>query len=174
MGKKALLFIIIGVVLGVALAGVGIFFLLQNGGTEPVDEEEKEPVEEVFDTTQGKKLIMEKVQIPLATSAGSKAHFVQADFSITYKTEEALTKANELIPDIKAAIYSVFETKTADQLKVKTIIDPVTGESIVPEDQVAPRVAMCEPVLQAIKNIYLLEEDKENVVSVVISSFIVS
>ncbi len=165
MGKKALIFIIIGVVLGVALGAAGIFFMLKNGGEKPV--EEKEEVIEEFDLTQGKRLTLEKVQIPLATT-GSKASYLQADFTIVFKTEEALTKAEELVPDIKAAIYKVFENKTAEQLRTK----PTTENTEV--EQISPREAMREPVLESIREVYSLEEDKENVASVIISAFIVA
>lgn len=164
MGKKALLFIIIGVVLGVALGAAGIFFMLKNGGEQPVQVVE---VVEEFDLTQGKRLTLEKVQIPLAAT-GSKASYLQADFTIVFKTEEALTKAEGLVPDIKAAIYKVFENKTADQLKAKPSVE--NGEV----EQISPREAMREPVLESIKEVYSLEEDKENVASVIISAFIVA
>lgn len=165
MGKKALIFIIIGVVLGVALGAAGIFFMLKNGGEKPVEEEEE--VVEVFDLTQGKRLTLEKVQIPLA-STGSKSSYLQADFTIVFKTEEALTKAEGLVPDIKAAIYKVFENKTADQLKARPNLENNGVE------QISPREAMREPVLESIKEVYSLEEDKENVASVIISAFIVA
>lgn len=166
MGKKAILFIVIGVVLGVALAGGGIYFMIQNAAEKP---ETEEPEIEEYDLTQGKRLTLEKVQIPLASS-GSKTSYLQADFTIVFKTEDALNKANEMIPDIKAAIYSVFETKTADQLKVKPTTETEDGEA---KSDISPREAMREPVLDSIRNIYTTEEDKENIVSVVISSFMV-
>lgn len=160
MGKKAILFIVIGVVLGVALAGGGIFFMLQNGGEKPVEEE---PVIEEFDITQGYRLTLEKVQIPLAISS-SKTNYLQADFTIIFKNAEILTKAEGLLPDIKDAIYGVFETKTANELKVQ----PNAEGNIV-----SPREAMKEPVLEAVRNVFFTEEEKEAVAAVAISSFIV-
>ena len=168
MGKKAILFIIIGVVLGVGLAGVGIFFMLQNGGEKP---EEPEVIEE-YDITQGKRLSLEKVQIPLK-STGSKTSYLQADFTIIFKTEEALNKANEMIPDIKDAIYGVFEVRTAEELKGQTV---KLGEDGLPLENAEPtsmRNAMKEPVLNAIRDLYFNEEDKENIVAVIIPSFII-
>lgn len=168
MGKKAVLFIVIGVILGVGLAAGGVFFMIKNGAIVP--EEEIKKIEE-YDLTQGKRLTLEKVQIPLASS-GSKTSYLQADFTVVYKTDEALEKANTMIPDIKSAIYGVFETKTADELKVKpagTNVDE-NGENMA---SVSPREAMREPLLDAIRELYLLEEDKENVVSVIISSFMI-
>jgi len=160
MGKKAILFIVIGVVLGVALAGGGIFFMLQNGGEKPVEEK---PVIEEFDITQGQRLTLEKVQIPLAIS-DSKTHYLQADFTIIFKNAEILTKAEGLLPDIKDAIYGVFETKTAQELKVQP---NQNGETI------SPREAMKGPVLEAVRNVFFTEEEKEAVAAVAISSFIV-
>lgn len=166
MGKKAILFIVIGVILGVGLAGGGVFFMIKNGAIVP-EEELNRSME--YDLTQGKRLTLEKVQIPLASS-GSKTSYLQADFTIVYKTDEALEKANTMIPDIKSAIYGVFETKTAEELKVKPAGTSENGENTA---SVSPREAMREPLLDAIRELYLLEEDKENVVSVIISSFMV-
>lgn len=170
MGKKTILFIIIGAVLGVALAGGGIFFILSHPSV-PEEEglEEQEKKVEEYDTTQGKRLTLSKVQIPLA-GLGSKTSYLQADFTIIFKTDAALTKAEAMEPDIKAAIYSVFETKTADDLKVKPAIPDENGNI---KEVVSPRIAMQEPLLNAIRAIYVTEEDKEEVVSVVISSFMV-
>jgi len=161
MGKKAILFIVIGVVLGVALAGGGIFFMLQNGGEKPI-EEEKEVIEE-FDITQGYRLTLEKVQIPLAISS-SKTNYLQADFTIIFKNAEILTKAEGLLPDIKDVIYGVFETKTANELKVQ----PNAEGNVI-----SPREAMKGPVLEAVRNVFFTEEEKEAVAAVAISSFIV-
>lgn len=170
MGKKAFIFIIVGAVLGLALAGGGIFFILNNApapeeeGTETVEKKVEE-----YDTTQGKRLTLSKVQIPLA-GLGSKTSYLQADFTIIFKSEEALKKAEAMEPDIKAAIYSVFETKTADDLKVKPAVPDENGNI---KETISPRIAMQEPLLNAIRGIYVTEEDKEEVVSVVISSFMV-
>ena len=127
------------------------------------------PKIEEYDTTQGKRLTLSKVQVPLA-GLGSKTSYLQADFTIIFKTENALKKAEAMEPDIKAAIYSVFETKTADDLKVKPATPDENGNI---KEVVSPRIAMQEPLLEAIRAIYVTEEDKEDVVSVVISSFMV-
>ena len=158
MGKKAILFLIIGIVLGAALSAGGVYFMIQNGALADPNAQ----VEEEYDLTQGKRLTLEKVQVPLVAT-GSKQSYLQADFTIVFKNEEALAKANEIIPDIRDAIQGVFEVKTADELKTQP-----TGEG-----QISPREAMKGPVLEAIRNLYLLEEDKEAVVAVVISSFMV-
>ena len=167
MGKKALIFIIVGALLGVLLAGGGIYLILSNSPA-PTEEGEdgEEPKVVEYDTTQGKRLTLSKVQIPLA-GVGSKTSYLQADFTIIFKTDTALKKAEAMEPDIKSAIYSVFETKTADDLKVKPAIDG-TADNVV-----SPRIAMQEPLLNAIRAIYVTEEDKEDVVSVVISSFMI-
>ena len=170
MGKKALIFIIIGAILGVALAGGGIYLILSNSPAPSEDGEEGEESKvEEYDTTQGKRLTLSKVQVPLA-GLGSKTSYLQADFTIIFKTEAALKKAEAMEPDIKAAIYSVFETKTADDLKVKPAIPDENGNV---KEVVSPRIAMQEPLLEAIRAIYVTEEDKEDIVSVVISSFMI-
>lgn len=148
MGKKAILFIVIGILLGAALAGGGIFFMIQNGAVKPQEEIEE------FDIKDGQRLTLEKVQIPLAQTT-SKAVFLQADFTIIFKNSEALALAETMIPDIKDAIYGVFENKTADELR-------------------GSREAMKEPVLKAIRELYNDEEDRENIFAVMIPSFIVT
>jgi len=150
MGKKALLFIIIGVVLGVGLAGGGIYFMIKNGNVAP----EEEVVVEEFDLKDGHRFTLEKVQIPLKQTS-SKASFLQADFTIIFKTEEALALAESMTPDIKDAIYGVIENKTAEELKAE-----------------GAREAIKAPVLEAIKELYNDEEDRENIAAVKISSFI--
>ena len=59
MGKKAVIFIVVGILLGVGLAGGGIYFMLQNGAIKP----EEEIVEPAFDLKNGQRLTLEKVQI---------------------------------------------------------------------------------------------------------------
>ena len=103
MGKKAVIFVSVGILFGVALSGGGIFFLIQNGAVKP----EEEVVEPPFDLKDGQRLTLEKVQIPLVQTT-SKAVFLQADFTIIFKNAEALALAETMVPDIKDAIYSVF------------------------------------------------------------------
>ncbi len=151
MGKKAILFIIIGLVLGAGLAGGGVYFMIQNGTM-------KDPVEKVeeFDLKDGQRFTLSKVQIPLVQT-GSKTSFLQADFTIVLKNENALTLATSMEPDIKDAIYGVFESKTPEELKTP-----------------GARESMKEPVLEAIRGLYNSEEDRENIIAVKISSFIIT
>ena len=51
-----------------------------------------------------------------------------------------------MVPDIKDAIYGVFESKTSDELRAA-----------------GAREAMKEPVLEAIRELYNEEEDRENI-----------
>ena len=170
MGKKALIFIVVGAILGVALAGGGIYFILNNApAPEEEDGETTEKKVEEYDLTQGKRFTLSKVQIPLA-GMGSKTSYLQADFTIVFKTDVALKKAEAMEPDIKAAIYSVFETKTADDLRAKPATIDENGNAV---ESVSPRIAMQEPLLNAIRAIYVTEEDKEDIVGVVISSFMI-
>ena len=133
--KKIIIFLVIGLVLGAGLAGGGVYFMVQNGAIKPPEE----VIEPAFDLKDGQRLTLEKVQIPLVQT-GSKAAFLQADFTIIFKSAEALALAESMIPDIKDAIYGVFETKTADELRAA-----------------GAREAMKEPVLEAIKGLYNIQ-----------------
>lgn len=148
MAKKALIIIIVAAVLGLGLAGAGIFFIMKDKAPE---EEPGEVVVEKFDLKNGKHLTLEKVQVALMKTT-SKASYLMADFVITFKSEEALKQAETMTPYIKDAIMSVFEKKTSEELA-------------------GNREAMKEPVLNAIKALFNNEEDKEQVVSVAISSY---
>lgn len=151
MGKKAVLFIVLGIVLGIGGALAGVFFML--GQTkEPVEEEEI--VIEKFDLKDGSRLTLSKVQIPLIQT-GSKKQFLQTDITLVFKTAEAMSLAEGMQEDIKDAIMGVFEVKTAEEL---------TGA----------RNNMKEPVLNAVRELYNNEEDRENIVAVMISSFIIT
>lgn len=150
MGKKAVLFIVLGIVLGVVLGGLGLFFMLGQSN-EPVAEE---PVIEKFDLKDGSRLTLSKVQIPLMQT-GSKKQFLQTDITLVFKTAEAMTLAEGMQEDIKDAIMGVFEVKTAEEL-------------------IGARNNMKEPVLNAVRELYNNEEDRENIVAVMISSFIVT
>ncbi len=154
MGKKAVLFIIVGIVLGIGGALAGVFFMLDQAN-KPEKEITNTEVEE-FDLKNGKSLTLEKVQIPLVQT-GSKTQFLQADFTIVFKDEKALTQAEGMEAYIKDAIMSVFEVKTADELK-----------------QLGARNDMKEPVLNAIRELYNDETDRENIVAVMIPTFIVT
>ena len=148
--KKLIIFLVVGLILGAGLAGGGVYFMVQNGAIKAPEEEVVPP----FDLKDGQRLTLEKVQIPLMQT-GSKTAFLQADFTVVFKTPEALTLAEAMGPDIKDAIYGVFEKKTAEELR-------------------GNREAMKEPVLAAIKGLYNNEEDKENIAAVIISSYIIS
>lgn len=153
MGKKAILFIVIGIVLGIGGALAGVFFMLNQGN--PANENKEFRVEE-FDLKNGKSLTLEKVQIPLAPT-GSKTQFLQADFTIVFKDEDALTQAEGMKEYIKDAIMSVFEVKTSEELK-----------------QPGARNNMKEPVLEAVRELYNDEADREKIVAVMIPTFIVT
>lgn len=149
--KKLIIFLVIGLVLGAGLAGGGVYFMVQNGAIKGPEEVE----EPAFDLKNGFRFNLEEVTIPLVQTS-SKQNVVKANFTIILKSEEALTLAESMAPDIKDAIYGVFETKTPEELK-----EPNARE------------AMKEPVLEAIRALYNEEVDKENIVSVKISSFFV-
>ena len=80
MGKKAVLFIVLGIILGIGGALAGVFFMLGQS-KEPVEEE---PVIEKFDLQDGSRLTLTKVQIPLVQTS-SKKQFLQADFTLVFK-----------------------------------------------------------------------------------------
>ena len=97
MGKKALIFIIVGVVLGLAGGAAGVFFIMNKvneaNNPEPVIVEE-------FDLKDGKNLVLEKIQVPLAQTT-SKRQYLQANFTIVFKDEETLTLASGMTDAIK-------------------------------------------------------------------------
>lgn len=150
MGKKAILFILIGVVVGLAGGIAGAFFMIDQ--SKPPEE----PVVEEFDLKDGARLTLEKVQIVLPQVDANKS-FLQADFTIVFKTAEALALAEGMQADIKDAILGVFETKTYDEL-----------------NQTGARNDMKEPVLEAIRGLYNNEEDRENIMAIMISNFILT
>jgi len=149
--KKIIIFLIIGLVVGAGLAGGGVYFLVQNGAVKAPEVVEEPP----FDLKDGKSFTLEKVQIPLAQT-GSKQSFLQADITIVLKTEEALTLAEGMAPYIKDAIYGVFANKTPDELNIKN------------------RETLKKEVLDAVRELYNQEEDRENIFTVMFPSFIVA
>jgi len=150
--KKLIIFLVIGLVVGAGLAGGGVYFLVQNGTVKPPEEVEEPP----FDLKNSHSLTLEKVQIPLAKTS-SKTRYLQADFTIVFKTPEALALAESMQPYIKDAIYGVFEVKTPEELS-----------------DVKAREDMKEPVLKAIRELYNDEADRENIFTIMIPSFTVT
>ena len=82
--KKVIIFLVVGLILGAGLAGGGVYFMVQNGAIKGPEE----VVEPEFDLKAGQRLTLEKVQIPLVQT-GSKAIFLQADFTVIFKNAEA-------------------------------------------------------------------------------------
>lgn len=158
MGKKAIVFIIIGIVLGAGLAAGGTFFMLKNGAIKP----EPENVVQEYDKTSGKRLTLEKFTVPLVQTS-SQSSYIAANFTIIFKDEDALTKAQDLVPDIKEAFYKILAVKTADQLKVR-LVSNEDGTSTM----VNPILDLKKDLLEAVKDIYTTEEDKETVIDVIV------
>ena len=150
MGKKAILFILIGIVVGLAGGVAGAYFIIDQ--SQPPEE----PVIEEFDLKDGSRLTLEKVRVVLAPTNGKKA-ILEADFTMVFKTPEALTLAEGMQQDIKDAILGVFEVKTYEEV-----------------NQTGARNEMKEPVLKAVRELYNNEEDRENIVAVMISNFILT
>ena len=150
MGKKAILFILIGIVVGLAGGVAGAYFMIDQ--SQPPEE----PVIEEFDLKDGSRLTLEKVQVVLAPTE-SKKSILQADFTIVFKNAEALALAEGMKEDIKDAILGVFEVKTYNEL-----------------NQPGARNDMKEPVLNAVRELYNNEEDRENIVAVMISNFVLT
>jgi len=140
---KNILIIAIAAIVGVVGGGVGGYFLASklNPANQVVVEEETE-----IDLKDCSSLVLEDVTIPLKR-VSSKAVFMKANFIITLADEEALTTAEKMKEYYRSAILSVFESKTVAELDGK-------------------RNDMREPVLQAIRELYNSEEDREKIIGV--------
>lgn len=149
MAKKAIILIIVLVVVGMAGTIGGLVYFLNR----PAEAEVVEEVDEGIDYETAKLLTIAGMKVRLKQS-GVKPSYLVASIDITLVDEEALTKFEALQPIIKDAILGVLETKTAEELD-------------------GNRAALKEPVLQAIKDIFPKQEDKDKILGVAISEFLI-
>lgn len=149
MAKKAIILIIVLVVVGMAGTVGGLIYFLNR----PAEAEVVEEVDEGIDYETAKLLTISDMKVRLKQS-GIKPSYLLANIDITLVDEEALTKFEALQPIIKDAILGVLETKTAEELD-------------------GNRAELKEPVLQAIKDIFPKQEDKDKILGVAISQFLI-
>jgi len=148
---KNILIIVIAAVVGIVGGGVGGYFLASK--LNPANQVLEEEV--AFDLQNGSSLALNDMTIALKKS-GSKSSFLKASFVIVFEDAETLATAENMTDYYRDAILSVFEDKTADDLNI------------------VGRNEMKEPILQAIRELYNNEEDREKIVAVMIPSFIVT
>jgi len=149
MAKKAIILIIVLVIVGMAGTIGGLVWFLNK----PAEAEVVEEVDEGIDYETAKLLTIADMKVRLKQS-GVKPSYLLANIDITLVDEEALTKFEALQPIIKDAILGVLETKTAEELD-------------------GNRAALKEPILQAIQNIFPKQEDKDKILGVAISQFLI-
>lgn len=149
MAKKAIILILVLVFVGMAGTIGGLVYFLNK----PAEAEVVEEVDEGVDYETAKLLTIADMKVRLKQS-GVKPSYLLANIDITLVDEEALTKFEALQPIIKDAILGVLETKTAEELD-------------------GNRAALKEPVLQAVKDIFPKQEDKDKILGVAISQFLI-
>lgn len=149
MAKKAIILIIVLVVVGMAGTVGGLIYFLNR----PAEAEVVEEVDEGIDYETAKLLTIADMKVRLKQS-GIKPSYLLATIDITLVDEEALTKFEALQAIIKDAILGVLETKTAEELD-------------------GNRAALKEPILQAIKDIFPKQEDKDKILGIAISQFLI-
>ena len=182
---KNIIIIAIAAVVGIVGGGAGGYFLALKLNPAPV-----EVVEEVFDLKDGASLPLDTMTIKLKPSGGRSA-VLKAKFVVVLKDEEALATAEKMKDYYYDAILSVIETKTAEDLggfTSTTVTKPTeivatadelanASENVENSEQtieISKRNAIKEPILEAIRALYNNEEDREKIMSVMITDFSVN
>jgi len=155
VNKKALLIIIAAVTIALLVAFGTIFLFLKKV-------EEKEEEVEISDTIDLNKIDyeqlqsynLEKMTIKIVQTA-SKPHYLILEAGIYVTDEEMLTRVGALNSKIKDVILGIFETKTAAELEGK-------------------REVMKQVILDEIREIFVKEADKEKIVDVSITNYMVT
>lgn len=152
MLKKSIIIIIISVTISLTIAFGGIWFLLKKDAEPP--EEEKETIVEEIDLST-----LQRFNVSMTVSlkqTSSKTNFLLADIVISVQDEEMLTRIEGLSDIVKAEILGVLENKTVEDLKVE-----------------GARKALTEPILEAVRGIFSKQEDKDKIIAIHISKFLV-
>ncbi len=110
-GKKILIFLIIGVVVLVG-AGVAAYFLLFSKSAPPPEEEQK-PVEPEKPKV-GPFLQLNPFVVNLADPTGRR--YLRVKIALELKDDEALSEANDRIPQINDTIIMVLSSKTVEEV----------------------------------------------------------
>lgn len=152
MLKRSIIIIIISVTISLAIAFGGIWFLLKKDAEPPVEEQEN--IVEEIDLS-----MLQRFNVSMTVSlkqTTSKTNFLLTDIIISVQDEEMLARVEGLSDIIKAEILGVLENKTVEDLRVE-----------------GARVALTEPILESVRGIFSKQEDKDKIVAVHISKFLV-
>lgn len=150
MAKKAIVLILVFVFVGMAATIGGLVYLLNKPA-----EQEVEVVDEGIDYTTAKLLnVATDMKVRLKQS-GVKPSYLVATVDVTLVDDKAVTQFEPWKNVMMDAILGVLETKTAEELE---------GGN---------RASIKEPVLNAIKDIFPKQEDKDKILGVAISQFLI-
>lgn len=152
MLKKSLIIIIISVTVSLLIAFGGVWFVLKNK-SQATEENVVEEKNSEIDYKKAKTFSIEDITVKLKQTA-SKPSYLVTKIVIVVKDEKALAEVEGLADIIKDSILSVLETKTAEELE-------------------GSRNAIKEPLLEAIRNIFPAQEDKDKIVAISIPEFLV-
>lgn len=155
MNKKSLLIIIAAVTIALLIAFGTIFLFLKK-----VEEKEDEPeiIEEVdlnkIDYEQLLSYTIDPMTIKIVQTA-SKPHYLMLESGIYVTDEEMLARVQALSSRIKDVVLGVFENKTAEELE-------------------GNREVMKQAMLDSIREIFVKQADKEKIVDVSITKYMVA
>jgi len=151
--KKILIIIIAVVTIALVGAGVTIYFAIDKAN-EPTEEEKFKAAQEEIDKMdfeQLQKFSMEPMTIQIKRTK-SKPDYLVIKLVISVKDEAMLARVESLNDVIVDSINGIFENKTAEELEGK-------------------REEMKEPILEAVRNLFSKQEDKIQIVNVLITDY---
>lgn len=161
MNKKFILTIILTVVVTFLIsfvAAVGTVYVALDKINNP--DEEEEVVEEIDPGKINYELLqtytLKKMTIKLAQTA-SKPHYLILESGVYVADEEMLARMAPVNSKIEEAIFNVFADKTAAEIEGKE-----------------NRPIMKQLMLDAIREIFLTQEDKDKIVDVVITNYMIA
>lgn len=154
MNKKSLLIIIMSVTIALLIAFGTIFLFLRR-----LEEGERKP--EIIEEVDVNKIDYEKLlsydlgkRTIKIVQTGSKAHWLQIGMSLYVTDDDMLTRIESLQSKIEDVILGIFETKTATDLE-------------------GNREVMKQVILENIRDIFVKQADKEKIVDVAITEYVV-
>lgn len=151
---KKLLVIIIVVITLALLGAFGTIFFMLNKAQEPTEEEKLKAAQEEIDKLDFEQLSafsMDPLTIQIKRTS-SKPDYLVIKATINVKDEAMLTRVEALNEVIIDSINGIFENKTKDELEGK-------------------REEMKEPILQAVRELFSKEEDKMQIINVLITDY---
>ena len=152
--KKILIIII--VVITIALLGAfGTIYFLMNKANEPTEEEKLKAAQEEIDQLDAEslaKLQIEPINFPLK-KVNSKHDFLRMEMTICVKDDAMLARVEGRKAEIIDSLNGIFEDKTMEELQ-------------------GNRKQMKEPILTAVRDLFPKEEDKMQIISVLITQYL--